>query len=340
MDTDEPFLRPCKQLPSPTNDRHISHMSMGQHLSIQSSTQGLVSHRSRESSQEPSTDLADTEDEMSQFDQDCLVDASDHATLEASEAKVARLLKGKEKDWAAAANKEGPLRFLDLPLDILKIILKEVSVLVRKLPSNCRSCRSQVTHTNDLSNCAKVNSALHALTTPMIYSRFDIVWPDTLNSVEPRAGVDALTYGLATLVMREDLFANLMYPGNASCGVSCQSYECPHCRSVSYVSSETGSPPRSRNLRRGNYFSQFVKKFSLGNGPTDWVQEYLVTKESGKMLGTLVALSIARMPNLVSRAYTFVRSMIVTKHFTVGVFRLGHAYGSATGYLDSIVFPG
>lgn len=144
-----------------------------------------------------------------------------------------------------------------------------------------------------------MNSVLHALTTPTIYSRFDIVWPDTLNSAETRAGVDALTYGLATLVMREDLFENVQYPSNAPCGVSCQSYECPHCRSVSFLSNDAGSIPRLRRSRRGNYFSHFVKKFSLGNGPTGWVQEYLVTKESGKMLGTLVALSIARMPNLV-----------------------------------------
>ena len=134
----------------------------------------------------------------------------------------------------------------------------------------------------------------------MIYSRFDIVWPDTLSSAEPRAGVDALTYGLATLVMREDLFESVLYPNNASCGVSCQSFACQHCGSISYLSTNLKERARStRGSRRGNYFSQFVKKFSLGNGPTDWVQEYLVTKESGKMLGTLVALSIARMPNLV-----------------------------------------
>ena len=45
-------------------------------------------------------------------------------------------------------------------------------------------------------------------------------------------------------------------------------------------------------------FSQYTRKFSLGNGPSDWVQEYLITKEGGKMLGTLVALTVARMPNL------------------------------------------
>lgn len=48
---------------------------------------------------------------------------------EASETKAgpARLLKGKEKEWAAVvANKKGPLRLLDLPMDVLKEIVKEV----------------------------------------------------------------------------------------------------------------------------------------------------------------------------------------------------------------------
>lgn len=50
--------------------------------------------------------------------------------------------------------------------------------------------------------------------------------------------------------------------------------------------------------RFGNYYAQFTKKFSLGNGPGAWVQEYMIAKEGGKMLGTLVALAIARMVNL------------------------------------------
>jgi len=53
-----------------------------------------------------------------------------------------------------------------------------------------------------------------------------------------------------------------------------------------------------RRPRRANLFSQYTRKFSLGNGPADWVQEYLISKEGGKMLGTLIALTIARMPNL------------------------------------------
>ncbi|KAK5140862.1 hypothetical protein LTR04_002820 [Oleoguttula sp. CCFEE 6159] len=50
--------------------------------------------------------------------------------------------------------------------------------------------------------------------------------------------------------------------------------------------------------RRGNHYAQFTRKFSLGNGPPDWVSEYLIHKEGGKMLGTLVALAVARMRSL------------------------------------------
>jgi len=50
-------------------------------------------------------------------------------------------------------------------------------------------------------------------------------------------------------------------------------------------------------LRKSNY-AQFTRKFSLGNGPSDWVAEYLISKESGKMLGTLVALAVEKMVNL------------------------------------------
>jgi len=68
---------------------------------------------------------------------------------------------------------------------------------------------------------------------------------------------------------------------------------------VNYLNSAHMQPSKpNRRLRRGNFFSQFTRKFSLGNGPPEWVQEYLITKESGKMLGTLIALTIARMPNL------------------------------------------
>ena len=99
--------------------------------------------------------------------------------------------------------------------------------------------------------------------------------------------------------MREDLFDNALGCYNESCHGSHHNYTCNHCGMVNYLGAAHMQPSKlKRRLRRGNFFSQFTRKFSLGNGPPDWVQEYLITKEGGKMLGTLIALTIAGMPNL------------------------------------------
>ncbi|OQD84669.1 hypothetical protein PENANT_c012G03272 [Penicillium antarcticum] len=170
-----------------------------------------------------------------------------------------------------------PRLLLDLPLDVLKEIIKEV------------------THTNDLTSLALTCSALHGLAIPHMYSRFDIVWPESLNpSTADYSGVDALSYGLSTLVMGEDVFSRLprfqeRLSGNCThCGCDCQ-------QSTSSQHSENQVGGRSR---RGNHYAQYTRTFSIGNGPLSWVQEYSVTKEVGKMLGTLVALAVARMVNL------------------------------------------
>jgi hypothetical protein len=59
-------------------------------------------------------------------------------------------------------------------------------------------------------------------------------------------------------------------------------------------------PPSSYAVQRlrNNDYAKYTRKFSLGNGPTDWIAEYMITKESGKMLGTLVALALQKMVNL------------------------------------------
>jgi hypothetical protein len=125
-----------------------------------------------------------------------------------------------------------------------------------------------------------------------MYSRFDIVWPESLNpSSEDYSGVDALSYGLSTLVMGEDVFNQLPFRLDrlthtcSSCG----------CSDRDHQERETSKGPRSR---RGNYYAQYTRTFSIGNGPLSWVQEYSVNREVGKMLGTLVALAVARMVNL------------------------------------------
>lgn len=168
---------------------------------------------------------------------------------------------------SAERERNKPLSLLDLPVDVLREIVREV------------------THTNDLTSLALCHSALHRLAIPHIYSRFDIVWPDTSTHAEPRSGVDALTYGLATLVMAEEIFG-----------------EAPSQRkdrgNRSVPSGKGRATETMVRRRRGNHYAQYTKKFSLGNGPADWVQEYLITKEGGKMLGTLVALAVARMRSL------------------------------------------
>lgn len=175
---------------------------------------------------------------------------------------IARHMNGKQDEWAALVDRTKPLELLDLPEDILQAILREV------------------THTNDLTALALSHSTLHDLVIPHIYSRFDIVWPEANTHIESRVGVDALTYGLATLVMASDVFGEAPYQQGTP---------------------RPGHPTRSlKKIRRGNHFAQYTKKFSLGNGPADWVSEYLITKEGGKMLGTLVALAVGRMRNLES----------------------------------------
>ncbi|KAJ5567028.1 hypothetical protein N7535_006334 [Penicillium sp. DV-2018c] len=172
-----------------------------------------------------------------------------------------------------------PLQLLDLPLDVLKEIIKEV------------------THTTDLTSLALTCSVLHSLAIPNMYSRFDIVWPESLDSsTDDYSGVDALSYGLSTLVMGEDVFNKLPLPrsdGNTKPCVNCGCDTHHHRVHSDYAS--TGAGLRSR---RGNHYAQYTRTFSIGNGPLSWVQEYSVTKEVGKMLGTLVALAIARMTNL------------------------------------------
>ncbi|KAF2717859.1 hypothetical protein K431DRAFT_232190 [Polychaeton citri CBS 116435] len=173
---------------------------------------------------------------------------------------------------ATAREKKRPLHLLDLPVDILKDIVKEV------------------THTNDLTSLALCHSALHSLAIPHIYSRFDIVWPDSSTHAEPRSGVDALTYGLATLVMAEEIFGEAPWQRKKRAVLDKED-------SITRDGARRATERQVRR-RRGNYYAQYTRKFSLGNGPADWVSEYSIGKEGGKMLGTLVALAVARMRSL------------------------------------------
>ncbi|EME40374.1 hypothetical protein DOTSEDRAFT_74991 [Dothistroma septosporum NZE10] len=218
----------------------------------------------------PDVTVKDVKSIGTRFHEDC------HETdLPSSRLRSSRMFKGKGKDAVAMHREEKkPLQLLDLPVDVLKDIVKEV------------------THTNDLTSLALCHSALHRLTTPHIYSRFDIVWPDSSTHAEPRSGVDALTYGLATLVMAEDAFGEA--PWQRRLQIQKQQEQ-----NNKFAPAGHGKATELQvQRRRGNHYAHFTRKFSLGNGPADWVQEYLITKEGGKMLGTLVALAVARMRTL------------------------------------------
>ena len=141
-------------------------------------------------------------------------------------------------------------------------------------------------------------SALHNLTIPYMYAQFDIVWPESLNpSNDNYLGVDALSWGLTTLVMGVDVFP----PMTASIRRELIAIACSHCGCNDHEHQTHNEDPVISGIyqtRRGNNYACHIRKFSIGNGPFSCIQEYSVDKEVGKMLGTLVALAVARMVNL------------------------------------------
>ncbi|KAH8910444.1 hypothetical protein BR93DRAFT_974579 [Coniochaeta sp. PMI_546] len=176
------------------------------------------------------------------------------ASRDQSRTTVSKYLKDKEREWNKVSERNGPLTLLELPVDILRLIVKEI------------------THTNDLTSLALTNSTLHNLAVPHIYARFDIVWPDGHVTSTDSKSVDALTYGLSTLCLGSSFARTTRRLFNP---------DAPHL-----------------SRYKGNEYAKYTRKFSLGNGPNDWVAEYMITKESGKMLGTLVALAVAKMVSL------------------------------------------
>lgn len=113
---------------------------------------------------------------------------------------------------------------------------------------------------------------------PNIYSRFDIVWPDSQSAVSDNRSVDALTYGLTTFCLGSKF-----------------AHRVSRLRNIGKART-----PGARQFRVDHDYAKYTRKFALGNGPDDWVAEYHIFKESGKMLGTLVTLAIEKMVNLES----------------------------------------
>ncbi|KAH9909162.1 hypothetical protein F4778DRAFT_793181 [Xylariomycetidae sp. FL2044] len=174
-------------------------------------------------------------------------------------------------EWEAIQNKAGPLNILDLPVDILRLIVKEIN------------------HTNDLASLALTNSTLYKLAIPQIYTRFDIVWPDSTAPATESKNVDALTYGLSTLCLGSKFAQRKRWLRRSASKTTVTS-------TSRADNTQSNTAPSLRLV--DNQYAKFTRKFSLGNGPPEWTSEYKVDKESGKMLGTLVALAVAKMVNL------------------------------------------
>jgi hypothetical protein len=129
-----------------------------------------------------------------------------------------------------------------------------------------------------------------------MYARFEIVWPVESTGPQQLRVVDALSYGLATLVMGNDVLraSPALHTWCSRCGCN----NAAHQRSSE--SPDSLYSPGFRNLRRGNDYAQFTRHFSVANGPEAWMHEYAITKDVGKLLGTVVAMAVARMINLES----------------------------------------
>ncbi|KAK6536821.1 hypothetical protein TWF281_001032 [Arthrobotrys megalospora] len=210
-ETKEPETKATRQKPGPSSDITAVEWDGGM---------------AKEDVQDNLDDLENADSESEAADEK----VSDKSKLDKGKAPIHLMVRNNPKTTNTDKKKEKAksLKLIDLPLDVLKEIVREV------------------TNTTDLCSLCLSHSSLHALAIPLIYSRFDIVWPDQ-NVSSDRTGVDALTYGLATLVSNE------------------------------------------------NDYAQYVRKFSLGNGPKEWVGEYATNKEGGKMLGTLVGLAVWKM---------------------------------------------
>ena len=109
MDPEESLLRPCKSLPPPLKDHDALQNRTSPHLGSISSTQVEMAPGANASAKDiEGSSVAQEDDKVKQ------------------EIELSMPPKGNETESAATMRKKGPLQLLDLPLDILKDIFKEV----------------------------------------------------------------------------------------------------------------------------------------------------------------------------------------------------------------------
>lgn len=78
-----------------------------------------------------SNELSDDSDGYQMGTPASMISAAGKSNILDPRAKLSSLLKDKEQEWTAVVERQGPLRLLDLPMDVLKEIVKEVYVLRR-----------------------------------------------------------------------------------------------------------------------------------------------------------------------------------------------------------------
>ena len=114
MESEEFPLRPCKSLPPPFRDLDALQNRASQHLGNPSSGQSDMGQGVSNPAKEIEGNFKAQEDVMV-----------------VQQGNMSVPLKDKGNERAALVRKEGPLQLLDLPLDILKDIFKEVSTCYR-----------------------------------------------------------------------------------------------------------------------------------------------------------------------------------------------------------------
>ena len=127
MESEESPLRPCKSLPLPFKDLDTLQDRLSPPLGSIFSTQGEMDHGVTD----PAKDIVD----------DGSVKQEDG--VKRQKDKIASPQRDNEPEMAASIRKESSLNLLNLPLDILKDIFKEVSANVSALQTVCTDITSR-----------------------------------------------------------------------------------------------------------------------------------------------------------------------------------------------------
>lgn len=141
-----------------------------------------------------------------------------------------------------------------------------------------------------------MNSTFHNLVIPNLYSLFDIVWPEE-DVVYSDSGTDALVAGLCTLA-HGSLFLQTMRMMRRSPSV--------------------GQKPLEHE------YAQFIRRFSISNGPESLVKDFSLSTDTGRMVNTLLALAMRKMTDL--EVFKWDLGSGLSSEVFMALAMLGHAH--------------